>query len=158
MSQKITAPETLSKTQERILAWLREHPQATRAEVARGLGLSRETVSRLVNEEQFIARVETLHEDILGDAADMASLAALAHRSLRSSSRVGSGRGDRRRTLHRHCQVALRSPAPDVARLGGTITFRQDEQVNVMLPREALAALRTDPLVRYVQRLQETLL
>jgi hypothetical protein len=36
-------------------------------------------VSRLVNEEQFLARVETLHEDILGDAADMASLAALAH-------------------------------------------------------------------------------
>ena len=87
MSQKITAPETLSKTQERILAWLREHPQATRGEVARGLGLSRETVSRLVNEEQFIARVETLHEDILGDAADMASLAAL---------------GDRRARPHRH--------------------------------------------------------
>jgi hypothetical protein len=42
-------------------------------------------------------------------------------------------------------------PAPDVARLGGTITFRQDEQVNVMLPREALGALRADPLVRYVQ-------
>jgi RHS repeat-associated protein len=42
-------------------------------------------------------------------------------------------------------------PAPDVARLGGTITFRQDEQVNVTLPREALAALRADPLVRYVQ-------
>jgi RHS repeat-associated protein len=42
-------------------------------------------------------------------------------------------------------------PAPDVARLGGTITFRQDEQVNITLPREALAALRADPLVRYVQ-------
>jgi RHS repeat-associated protein len=42
-------------------------------------------------------------------------------------------------------------PAPDVARLGGTINFRQQDQVNVTLPREALAALRTDPLVRYVQ-------
>jgi predicted ArsR family transcriptional regulator len=79
MSQKITAPETLSKTQERILDYLREHPQASRGEVARGLGLSRETVSRLVNEKQVLARVEPLHEDILGDVADMASLAALAH-------------------------------------------------------------------------------
>jgi hypothetical protein len=42
-------------------------------------------------------------------------------------------------------------PAPDVARLGGTITFRQQEQVNVTLPREALAVLRADPLVRYIQ-------
>lgn len=42
-------------------------------------------------------------------------------------------------------------PAPDVARLGATITFRQEDQVNVTLPREALAALRSDPLVRYVQ-------
>jgi RHS repeat-associated protein len=42
-------------------------------------------------------------------------------------------------------------PAPDVAHLGGTITFRQEDQVNVTLPREALAALRADPLVRYVQ-------
>jgi hypothetical protein len=42
-------------------------------------------------------------------------------------------------------------PAPDVARLGGTITFRQEDQVNVTLPREAVAALRADPLVRYVQ-------
>jgi hypothetical protein len=33
-------------------------------------------------------------------------------------------------------------PAPDVARLGGTITFRQEDQVNVTLPREALAVLR----------------
>jgi hypothetical protein len=40
-------------------------------------------------------------------------------------------------------------PAPDVARLGGTITFRQQEQVNVTMPRDALAALRADPLVRY---------
>jgi len=79
MSQKITAPETLTETQERILAYWREHPQATQGEIARGLGLSRETVSRLVNEEPFLARLETLHEDILGDAAGMASLAALAH-------------------------------------------------------------------------------
>jgi RHS repeat-associated protein len=42
-------------------------------------------------------------------------------------------------------------PAPDVARLGGTISFRQEEQVNVTMPREALAALRADPLVRYIQ-------
>jgi RHS repeat-associated protein len=42
-------------------------------------------------------------------------------------------------------------PAPDVARLGGTITFRQEEQLNVTLPREALAALHADPLVRYIQ-------
>jgi RHS repeat-associated protein len=42
-------------------------------------------------------------------------------------------------------------PAPDIARLGGTITFRQEEQVNVTLPREGLTALRADPLVRYVQ-------
>jgi RHS repeat-associated protein len=42
-------------------------------------------------------------------------------------------------------------PAPDVARLGGTINFRQQDQVNVTLPRESLAALRADPLVLYVQ-------
>jgi hypothetical protein len=42
-------------------------------------------------------------------------------------------------------------PAPDVARLGGTITFRQDDQLNVTLPREAVNALRADPLVRYIQ-------
>jgi len=39
-------------------------------------------------------------------------------------------------------------PAPDLARLGGTVDFRQQEQLNVTLPREALAALRADPLVR----------
>jgi RHS repeat-associated protein len=42
-------------------------------------------------------------------------------------------------------------PVPDVARLGGTITFRQDDQVNVTLAREAVNALRADPLVRDVQ-------
>jgi RHS repeat-associated protein len=42
-------------------------------------------------------------------------------------------------------------PAPDIAHLGGAITFRQEDQLNVTLPREALAALRADPLVRYVQ-------
>lgn len=42
-------------------------------------------------------------------------------------------------------------PAPDVARLGGTVDFRQQEQLNVTLPRDAVAALRADPLVRYVQ-------
>jgi RHS repeat-associated protein len=44
-------------------------------------------------------------------------------------------------------------PAPDVARLGGTITFRQEDQLNVTLPPEALPALRADPLVRYIQAL-----
>jgi len=52
--------------------------------------------------------------------------------------------------------VILRSrsgPAPDVVRLGGTIDFRQEDQLNVTMPREAVAALRADPLVRYIQAL-----
>jgi hypothetical protein len=40
-----------------------------------------------------------------------------------------------------------------VARLGGTIDFRQEDQLNVTMPREAVAALRADPLVRYIQAL-----
>jgi RHS repeat-associated protein len=44
-------------------------------------------------------------------------------------------------------------PAPDVVRLGGTIDFRQEDQLNVTMPREAVAALRADPLVRYIQAL-----
>ena len=52
------------------------------------------------------------------------------------------------------CIVILKSrtgPVPDLARLGGTVIFRQEEQVNVTLPPSALPALRSDPLVRYVQ-------
>src|SRR5438067_13639855 len=43
-------------------------------------------------------------------------------------------------------------PSPDVARLGGTIEFRQREELVVLLPAGAVDALRQDPLVRYVQR------
>jgi RHS repeat-associated protein len=42
--------------------------------------------------------------------------------------------------------------APEVARLGGTIEFRQEEQLVVALPREAVETLRADPLVLYVQK------
>lgn len=79
MSQKITPGETLTETQERIFAYCREHPQATQAQVARALGLSRETVNRLMNDERFLARLDELHEAVLSDAADIASLAALGH-------------------------------------------------------------------------------
>jgi RHS repeat-associated protein len=42
-------------------------------------------------------------------------------------------------------------PSPDVERLGGTIEFRQREELVVVLPPAAVDALRQDPLVRYVQ-------
>jgi RHS repeat-associated protein len=44
-------------------------------------------------------------------------------------------------------------PPPDVVRLGGSVTFRQDDEVIVTLPSSALSALKADPLVRYVQNL-----
>src|SRR5882724_7298177 len=46
-----------------------------------------------------------------------------------------------------------KGPAPDVAKLGGAVTFRQDDQVIVTMPLAAVAALRSDPLVRYIQPL-----
>jgi hypothetical protein len=57
-------------------------------------------------------------------------------------------------TAGERCIVILKSrssPAPDVARLGGTVTFRQGDEVIVTLPPGALAALRADPLVHYIQ-------
>src|SRR5216117_1748290 len=45
-------------------------------------------------------------------------------------------------------------PAPDVTRLGGTIEFRQQEELVVLLPAEAIDKLRQDPLVKYVQRVE----
>ena len=41
---------------------------------------------------------------------------------------------------------------PDVAALGGSIELRQEEELIVTIPSEALAALRADPKVRYVER------
>ncbi len=41
---------------------------------------------------------------------------------------------------------------PDVAILGGTIESRQDDQLIVTIPVSALAALKTDPKVRYLER------
>ncbi|MEA2165776.1 MAG: hypothetical protein QOK37_3903 [Thermoanaerobaculia bacterium] len=46
-----------------------------------------------------------------------------------------------------------KGPVPDLAKLGGTVTFRQDDQVVVTIPAEGVEALRRDPLVRYVQAL-----
>ncbi|MEA2165774.1 MAG: hypothetical protein QOK37_3901 [Thermoanaerobaculia bacterium] len=48
---------------------------------------------------------------------------------------------------------ARKGPVPDLAKLGGTVTFRQDDQVVVTIPTEGVAALRGDPLVRDVQAL-----
>jgi RHS repeat-associated protein len=42
--------------------------------------------------------------------------------------------------------------APDVASLGGSIEFRQDDEVVVTIPPGAIAALKADPKVRYVER------
>jgi RHS repeat-associated protein len=44
------------------------------------------------------------------------------------------------------------SPVPDIARLGGTIESRQDDQLVVTIPAGALAALKSDPAVLYLQR------
>ena len=43
-------------------------------------------------------------------------------------------------------------PMPEVARLGGTIEFRQQEQLVVRLPPGAIELLRRDPLVKYVEK------
>jgi RHS repeat-associated protein len=42
--------------------------------------------------------------------------------------------------------------APDVASLGGTIDSRQEDQLIVTIPPGALAALKSDPKVRYIER------
>jgi hypothetical protein len=47
-------------------------------------------------------------------------------------------------------------PTPDVARLGGTIESRQDDQVVVTIPSGALAALKGDPAVYYLERVGGT--
>jgi YD repeat-containing protein len=47
-------------------------------------------------------------------------------------------------------------PTPDVARLGGTIESRQDDQVVVTIPSGALAALKGDPAVHYLERVGGT--
>ena len=47
-------------------------------------------------------------------------------------------------------------PPPDVARLGGTIESRQDDQVVVFIHSGALAALRADPAVHYLERVGGT--
>jgi RHS repeat-associated protein len=46
----------------------------------------------------------------------------------------------------------ISASSPDIARLGGTIESRQDDQLIVTLPPAALAALRADPRVRYIER------
>src|SRR5436305_12231772 len=48
--------------------------------------------------------------------------------------------------------------APDVARLGGTIESRQGEQLVVTIPRGAAGALKSDPAVRYLERVGGTAL
>jgi RHS repeat-associated protein len=42
--------------------------------------------------------------------------------------------------------------APDVAALGGTVEFRQEDQLVITLPPSALAALKADPKVRYIEQ------
>jgi hypothetical protein len=42
---------------------------------------------------------------------------------------------------------------PYVAKLGGAVTFRQDDQLIVAIPPAAITALRAAPLVRYIQPL-----
>ncbi len=46
-----------------------------------------------------------------------------------------------------------KGPVPDLAKLGGAVTFRQDDEVIVTIPLAAVASLRADPLVRYIQPL-----
>ena len=48
------------------------------------------------------------------------------------------------------------SAVPDVASLGGKIEFRQDDQLVVTIPTGALAALKADPKVRYVEQVGGT--
>src|SRR4051794_26056393 len=43
-------------------------------------------------------------------------------------------------------------PLPDIVRLGGTIESRQDDQLVITIPVQALAALKSDPAVLYLQR------
>jgi RHS repeat-associated protein len=47
-------------------------------------------------------------------------------------------------------------PAPDIARLGGTIESRQDDQLVVTIPAGALATLKSDPAVLYLERVGGT--
>src|SRR5437016_1682880 len=47
-------------------------------------------------------------------------------------------------------------PVPDIARLGGTIESRQDDQLVVTIPARSLAALKGDPAVLYLQRVGGT--
>jgi hypothetical protein len=47
-------------------------------------------------------------------------------------------------------------PTPDIARLGGTIESRQDDQLVVTIPARALAALKGDPAVLYLERVGGT--
>jgi RHS repeat-associated protein len=42
--------------------------------------------------------------------------------------------------------------APDVAALGGTVEFRQEDQLVITLSPAALAALKADPKVRYIEQ------
>jgi hypothetical protein len=47
-------------------------------------------------------------------------------------------------------------PSPDIARLGGTIESRQDDQLVVTIPLAALAARKSDPAVRYLEHVGGT--
>jgi hypothetical protein len=47
-------------------------------------------------------------------------------------------------------------PSPDIGRLGGTIESRQDDQLVVTIPLTALAALKGDPAVRYLEQVGGT--
>jgi RHS repeat-associated protein len=47
-------------------------------------------------------------------------------------------------------------PTPDVLRLGGTIESQQDDQLVVTIPAGALAALKSDPAVLYLERVGGT--
>jgi hypothetical protein len=44
------------------------------------------------------------------------------------------------------------TPSPHIAALGGTIDSRQDDQLVVIIPTAALAALKADPAVLYLER------
>src|SRR5258706_4510560 len=46
-----------------------------------------------------------------------------------------------------------KGPVPDLAKLGGAMNFRQDDEVIVTIPLAAVASLRSDPIVRYIQPL-----
>jgi YD repeat-containing protein len=46
----------------------------------------------------------------------------------------------------------ISASSPDIGGLGGTIEWRQQEQLIVTLPPSALPALKADPRVRYIER------